>query len=130
VGPEVGFAGGAGARLATSLNLAAARAAAVQHSNSAPRAAGQHHAKPSPAKKPRTAPTTPKPPHRSTLGELPGKVIDPIGRLGDTIKHVTGFSLFGGPVGWILVGLLVVAVGMIGAALVIGRRRRTPTTMA
>ena len=54
---------------------------------------------------------------------LVGPVIDPLRKLGNGISNVTGWSVFSGPLGWLLTGLLLLSVVMIVVALALGRRR-------
>jgi hypothetical protein len=56
------------------------------------------------------------------VGDNTNPVVRPFRRLGDEISRVPGFSIFGGPDGWVFTALLLLAVGMIAASLLLGRR--------
>lgn len=55
-----------------------------------------------------------------------GPVLAPLRGLGKVISRVPGLSVFGGPLGWVLTGLLLLAVCMVAAALLLGRRPVRP----
>jgi hypothetical protein len=55
------------------------------------------------------------------LGVTPG--LTPLRRLGHEIAHLTGWSVFDGPFGWVLTALLIMALAMVAVALLTGRRR-------
>ncbi|HKC28998.1 MAG TPA: hypothetical protein VKB75_13385, partial [Jatrophihabitans sp.] len=50
-------------------------------------------------------------------------IVAPLRRLGQVISRVPGFSVFGGPLGWVFTGLLLLGAAMIVASVGLGRRR-------
>jgi hypothetical protein len=105
------------------------------------RAPAQHQ--PQPTRHHRTAPTprATRPPasppsrqvsapptkHRRPTTSLGPKIaqpiITPLRNLGRDISHLTGWSVFAGPLGWLLTAVMLLAVAMIVTALALGRRR-------